>query len=147
MLIKKVVNPDALATIMRLMQLPELKDYRLAGGTALALRIGHRISDDIDLMTDCKPDKESVRSALLREFGKNIDFFEFSHGLTGFYMYNEKGYTIKIDILQNPVPFVEIPECIDNIRMASFLDIAAMKMSAIISRKTKKDFIIITINV
>ena len=30
----------------------ELKDFRLVGGTALSLYLGHRMSVDIDLFTD-----------------------------------------------------------------------------------------------
>jgi len=38
--------------LIKLMQAEELKAFRLVGGTALSLHIGHRLSVDIDLFTD-----------------------------------------------------------------------------------------------
>ncbi|SER15538.1 nucleotidyl transferase AbiEii/AbiGii toxin family protein [Myroides profundi] len=35
-----------------LMKHPLFKDFRLVGGTALSLQVGHRMSIDIDLFTD-----------------------------------------------------------------------------------------------
>ncbi|MET6999457.1 nucleotidyl transferase AbiEii/AbiGii toxin family protein [Chitinophaga defluvii] len=35
-----------------LMQHEEFKNFRLVGGTALSLHLGHRMSIDIDLFTD-----------------------------------------------------------------------------------------------
>ena len=48
----QTVEPDCLALLKYLMGLEELKDFRLAGGTALSLRLGHRISIDLDLFTN-----------------------------------------------------------------------------------------------
>ncbi|HEY0896907.1 MAG TPA: nucleotidyl transferase AbiEii/AbiGii toxin family protein [Sphingobacteriaceae bacterium] len=39
-------------SLLCLMQAEELKDFRLVGGTASSLHLGHRISVDIDLFTD-----------------------------------------------------------------------------------------------
>ena len=48
--------------------LPDFKEFYLAGGTALSLQIGHRVSVDFDLFSD----KEIVvERKLIR---KNIDF-------------------------------------------------------------------------
>jgi hypothetical protein len=136
-----IVPKETLAVIRRLMKLKELQDFRLAGETALALHIGHRSSEDIDLFTAHVIDKDSIRNTLHIEFKGKIDFHEFRHGITGFYIYDDKGNTIKIDVLQNPVPFIDEVICMDKIRLASINDIGAMKISAAISRKTKKDYI------
>jgi hypothetical protein len=40
--------------LFKLMQADEFKDFRLVGGTALSLHIGHRMSIDIDLFTDAE---------------------------------------------------------------------------------------------
>ena len=39
-------------TIKELLQLPSLSDLALAGGTNLALRFNHRVSEDIDLFSN-----------------------------------------------------------------------------------------------
>jgi hypothetical protein len=46
------VQPSTLELLEKLMQVEELKDFALLGGTSLALRWGHRISEDIDLFTN-----------------------------------------------------------------------------------------------
>lgn len=46
------VNKGTLELLKSLMQQDFLSDFNLAGGTALALQIGHRISVDLDLFTD-----------------------------------------------------------------------------------------------
>jgi hypothetical protein len=43
-----------------LMQLKELTDFILVGGTSLGLRYGHRISVDIDLFTEHSFDVEAL---------------------------------------------------------------------------------------
>jgi hypothetical protein len=42
----------------------DLKDFKLVGGTALALMIGHRISVDIDLFTEFSFDAEKTGEEL-----------------------------------------------------------------------------------
>lgn len=44
------------------------RDYYLAGGTAIALQIGHRQSIDFDLFTYKKPDHETIRSTYRNRF-------------------------------------------------------------------------------
>ena len=51
MLQYRTVYPTTLELLRKLMLLPELQDFFLVGGTALALQLGHRISIDIDLFT------------------------------------------------------------------------------------------------
>ena len=46
------VSTPLLSILRRLMSAEVLNDFRLVGGTALALQRGHRMSVDIDLFTD-----------------------------------------------------------------------------------------------
>lgn len=46
------ISPNLLSTLRKFMQDKTFKEFRLVGGTALALQLGHRISVDIDLFTD-----------------------------------------------------------------------------------------------
>ena len=43
------VSPAIVKTILQLQNLPSLANFSLAGGTNLALRYNHGVSDDIDL--------------------------------------------------------------------------------------------------
>lgn len=47
MLQHHTVEPGTLGLLKKIMAVPELSDFNLAGGTALALQIGHRKSVDL----------------------------------------------------------------------------------------------------
>ena len=51
MLYKETVSSEMWELLQKLMKDEMLKDFSLVGGTALNLKIGHRISIDIDLFT------------------------------------------------------------------------------------------------
>ena len=51
MLHYSTVKPESLRILKELMKLPELKDFYLIGGTALAFYYGHRLSVDLDLFS------------------------------------------------------------------------------------------------
>jgi len=57
--------------LIKLMAAKEFKDFRLVGGTALSLQLGHRVSVDIDLFSDCdygSIDFEAIESYLIMNF-------------------------------------------------------------------------------
>jgi len=116
--------------------MPELKDSFLVGGTALSLKHGHRISVDIDLFQNDFLDTEKVSAALLNKFKKNYINENLKIKFAIFCTIN----TIKTDIVHYPHKLIGKPEVIDGIRMLSDMDIAAMKINAILGRGVKKDF-------
>lgn len=48
MLHHATIHPNTLELLKNIMAIPELAGFNLAGGTSLALQIGHRISVDLD---------------------------------------------------------------------------------------------------
>jgi hypothetical protein len=52
-------------------QLPSLRPFYLAGGTALALRLGHRISQDLDLFADIDSLDDQLRLGIVEELRKD----------------------------------------------------------------------------
>ena len=52
MLYTSAIRPETLGLLKKLMSLTELEGFSLAGGTALALQIGHRLSVDLDFFSD-----------------------------------------------------------------------------------------------
>ena len=46
------VSRTCFETLTQLMRMEEFNPFRLVGGTALSLQLGHRLSVDIDLFTD-----------------------------------------------------------------------------------------------
>ncbi len=114
-----------------------LKKYNaiLAGGTALALRLGHRISRDLDFFTNKEFQIESVISGI-RKTGR--DFRVISEGIG--YLIVEVD-NIKVSIFKYDYPFLEKTDVYEGIHVAGILDIASMKVIAISQRGTRRDFV------
>ena len=68
MLQRGAIEPGTLAILKQLMQIPELKDFYLVGGTAVALKYGHRISMDLDLFSSQDFDNEFIASIIFKKF-------------------------------------------------------------------------------
>jgi len=118
------------------MSLHFIKPFSLVGGTALALRYGHRSSIDLDLFRHEKFDINIIESELRNAFGNEFSY-ESGHKNIGIFCYIKK---VKVDLVYFPhSPIGEIEE-VDNIRMYSNADISAMKIQAILGRAKKKDF-------
>ncbi len=135
MLQKETIAAGTLELLIKLMQHEDLKDFFLVGGTALSLRIGHRKSIDIDLFSLKEFNEEKIAVILEKDFGFQVDFLG-KNTLKG------QINNIKIDLITHAYPFVKPLDNIEEIRIASLLDIAAMKLNAIVVNGTRlKDFI------
>ncbi len=118
------------------MEIPELKDFYLVGGTALALRFGHRISLDIDLFSTV----DFANDSLIDPLQKKFTGFSFrnTHNPIGLFG-NIDG--VKVDFVRHHHhPLIEPTVVEDGIRQFSVQDIVAMKVAAILKRAVKKDF-------
>ncbi len=107
----------------------------LAGGTALALRLGHRISADLDFFTEEDFDVESVISDIKKT---KLRFQVISEGEKYLIAYVEG---IKFSIFKYEYPFMEKPLLHEGIPIGGILDIASMKVIVISQRGTKRDFV------
>ncbi len=134
MLKYKAIYPSTLELLKKLMMLPALESFYLVGGTALALRLGHRISIDIDLFSNNEFDTQEMIYNIENKFSIDKIIGESKNSLS--IVINN----IEIDILRHNYPLIEPVLIIDNIRLLSEKDIAAMKLSAIARRGSKKDF-------
>jgi hypothetical protein len=121
-----------------LKKLKFLKKYGfyLAGGTALALQIGHRTSIDFDFYTQKKFDPDKLYANLKNKF-KKISLLQKAEGTL--FVKVEKTvisfFEYPYPLIFPPIEFNEFPP------IASKEDIAAMKIIAISTRGTKRDFI------
>jgi predicted nucleotidyltransferase component of viral defense system len=112
-------------------------DFYLAGGTALALQEGHRISVDLDFMsaTFSEPENliQDVQAADL-EFEVTMTSSRTVYITTGGVQVSFFGY----DYPQ----LEEVVECGEGLLpLAHTDDIAAMKLAAVASRGSRKDFV------
>lgn len=133
-----------LELLKKLMAEPVFNEFRLVGGTALSLQLGHRTSVDIDLFTDMPygtMDTETIGKTLQRVFNYVDGLEELSERALGysFICGDTPNDTIKLDLFYTD-RFIFPAVQIDNIQMASIEEIAAMKMLAIITGDRKKDY-------
>jgi hypothetical protein len=135
MLYKKTVEPTTLGLLKQLMLLEELQQFRLVGGTALSLLLGHRTSIDLDLFTD-QPFDSDLLVNKLRETYPVFSFKEIKSPRLFFTTINN----IKVDFVHTFEKFNYNHEVMEDIRFASLPEIAALKLNAIAGRGAKKDF-------
>lgn len=134
MLHYETIEPTTLELLKQLQEIPLLSETRLVGGTSLALQMGHRKSVDIDLFGEINCDQYELVDAL-SDLGK-LTILKESKNI---HVYQLNG--VKLDIVNYKYPWIKPILMEDNLRLAEMEDIAAMKITAIIGRGTKKDFI------
>ena len=125
-----------LLSILRKLMAPEVfKDFRLVGGTALALQRGHRRSVDIDLFTDldyADMPIAKMRDYLEKEFPIHKGTESMDMPSNGYHIFLSEGqeHPIKVDFFYTePFSFPAIEE--DGLRIADQREIAAMKLGVI----------------
>ena len=136
MLQTQSVNAPTLELLKQLMAFEALANFNLVGETALALQFGHRISVDLDLFTVKPFNHKDLEDNFNQKFGKENIKINISKSHTILLKIND----IKVDTLHYPYDLIDDISIIDNIRICSLKDIAAMKLSAISKRGAKKDF-------
>lgn len=144
----KAISPALLETILEIGEMDTIVKYgfSLGGGTNLALRYGHRISQDIDLFCPEIIGLEgfaNVKKDLLTHYKNKIVSITYPNDKSDQYAFSRvlirKGDEfVKLELIQNTkkVKDVEINE---SIKMLSILDVGLMKLLAVADRMTKKD--------
>jgi len=126
-------------TVGQVKLLPYLKAFQrsfyLAGGTAVALHIGHRRSIDFDLFTHTQINKSRIKAKLKQFPFSQIPVFEDIDQLH--LLINN----VKLTFFSYPYPVVH-PINVDSIlTMPSLLSLAAMKAFALGRRAKWKDYV------
>lgn len=139
----QTIQPVLKSTLNWLMYEEIFKPFRLVGGTALSLQLGHRESVDIDMLSDYaygKIDFEAIDNHLKDnfEYVDSLDALIVGMGKS-YFIGNSAKDCIKLDLYYTDSfiwPYIEI----DNIRLASTEEIAAMKVDVVSRIARKKDF-------
>lgn len=134
MLQYQTVEPATLDLLKNISGQPLFANHRLVGGTALALLYGHRISIDLDFFSTESIDQEELILSL-KPLGR-VEIISRSKFINSFFIND-----VKVDFVSLPYRWLEKPIAEDGIFLGSEKDIAAMKLSAITNRGSKKDFI------
>lgn len=123
-----------LIDIVRTVKPDFLSAFYLSGGSALALQIGHRISEDLDFFTQgdfngLKYQQELQHIGPLKNL--EIDRTSLNTFING----------VKIQLLHYPYRLLETPIEWDKIHISSKVDIACTKLLTVSQRGSKKDII------
>lgn len=131
-----IFDKNRFKLLQKIVETVSLENYYMIGGTALSLQLGLRESYDFDF---CVPNHFN-NEILLEELGK-IGTVEVKQNQKGTCDVILDGVQVSFFYYPNNVinDFVETDE-MDNLKMASILDIAIMKVTAIGGRGAKKDF-------
>ncbi len=133
-----VLSKNQKRTLNILSKMSEINDFYLAGGTGLALQIGHRKSIDFDFFSKrnklFSEDREKIKN-YLRKYGKIKLLQDKNNTLDIFFD------SVKISFFYYPYSLVKSLKTAKKIKISSVEDISLMKLSAISTRGNKKDFI------
>ncbi|MDC0358809.1 nucleotidyl transferase AbiEii/AbiGii toxin family protein [Oligoflexia bacterium] len=111
------------------------KQFYLAGGTAAAIQLGHRLSLDLDYFSrNVFSGEELIKK--LEAGGVNASKLEPAEGTLHCIIEGTK-----VSFLHYEYPLLQDTKRFEQIDLASLLDIALMKITAIASRGLKKDFV------
>lgn len=144
MLYWNTVNDVLKECLIKLMLATELEDFRLVGGTALSLHLGHRISIDIDLFTDAAYGSVNfthIENYLQNTFNYVQGDFSSKPGMGKSYLIGtDAEQVVKLDLYYSMDPFFQHTVEEDGIRLASIEEIIAMKIDVVQRGGRKKDF-------
>src|ERR1700688_4122231 len=131
---RETVDAGVEQTLRDLHNFPILTSFYLAGGTGLALRLGHRRSIDLDFF-------------LGEDFKEDPVLQKLQH-LEGFALVAKEPGTIYANIRKTKVSFIAYAypilfpfQTFLGVNVADSRDIGCMKIGAIASRGTKRDFV------
>ena len=128
------INSEAKRVLEKIAANPVFSSFYLAGGTALAIQLGHRESIDLDWFSREDFSNSRVKESLskLGQLEVNSEEEGTLHGVLD---------GVKISFLRYPYENLFPLISFERTYLADERDIAAMKIDAVSSRGSKKDFI------
>ena len=137
---RESLTKPTLELVAQVAERPWADDVYLAGSAALALYVGHRTVRDLDLMTPANrlagPERRDLLVDLL-EIDPEVRVETARDG----YLYLRAGSGVALRLFHYPYPQVAPEQEIEGLAVASAVDLGLMKIGAIISRGTKRDFV------
>lgn len=135
MLQKKTLERKTFELLDLMMQDEYISDFSLAGGTALALYLGHRKSIDLDFFSIQDFNVNSLMFHLENKYNFKMNYLEENTIKGGI-------DNVKVEFLAFKYPLIKDIEIYNNIRLYSKEDIIAMELNAIIQNGSRlKDFV------
>ncbi|MDR2970225.1 MAG: nucleotidyl transferase AbiEii/AbiGii toxin family protein [Tannerellaceae bacterium] len=141
---RKGLTTNIDAIIERVAAMETIEPYILVGGTALAMQIGHRKSEDLDFMMwrKSKTEKPEIDwPTIERELQEKIGEIE-NFNMLGFDQveFVAAGVKFSFYVSNNYCPVLEPVSYMGNIRLADVYSIMAMKMEVMLRRTKMRDY-------
>ncbi len=131
---REAVTAPLLEVLEKLQRSGVLEGFYLAGGTGLALHLGHRPSADLDFFT-----RDPLREEVLLQRAQSVDRFEVASRDEGTLHVHVGG--TEVSFLRYDYPLLRPTSSFEGVQVADPVDIACMKTSAVAGRGTRRDFI------
>ncbi len=131
----RCLTPAARKVLKVIAPVAAAQGFILAGGTAVALHLGHRLSVDFDFFT-----MRSFRPDRLHQMINGLE-------LETTVLQEESGTLtlsadgVKVSFFQYPYAFLETTSMLHGVQVAGLTDIASMKLIAMLQRGAKRDYI------
>lgn len=129
-----VINSETKKTIDLLYDLQFIRSFYLAGGTGCAIHIGHRISEDLDFFSQAEFSQFEIKNTL-KAHGRFLVDYSDTRTLTG------RFEQTKISFFHYEYTLLEETSDFLNLKISSLKDIGCMKIDAISSRGSQRDFV------
>lgn len=135
----EALTPETRQAFDKVATLSFIRQFYLAGGTGLALHLGHRFSMDLDFFSPASdavgPDVRTELREALEDPTLTITFDK-----DGTFVATWRGVGISFFRL-HLYPLVQPPLLVAGVPVATVEEIGAMKLAAIIDRGTRKDLV------
>jgi hypothetical protein len=131
----KSLTPEARKVLKVIAPVAAAQGFVLAGGTAVALHLGHRLSVDFDFFTT-----RSFRPDRLHQAINRLD-------LITTVLQEEPGTLtlsadeVKVSFFHYPYAFLAAKSMLHGVQVAGLVDIASMKLMAVMQRGAKRDYV------
>lgn len=133
-MIPGVLRPEGWTVVRKLVAAGQLEGWTLAGGTGLALQLGHRLSDDLDFFRAGTFDPGATLESLAKLGRTRIQ-----SRTAGTLHATLDGF--RVSFLAAEAPLLHAGTAYRGITLADPRDIAVMKVVAIGGRGSRKDFV------
>ncbi len=118
-------------------RLPHIQQFYLAGGTALALRLGHRVSQDLDLFARIETLDDIMRYQILEPLQHEHTVVLHQDSVLGLVLTVDE---LPMSFFSYNYPLLDPVAEVEGLRIAGLTDIGLMKLDAVAGRGTRKDF-------
>lgn len=136
----EALTSDTQELYTRLTTLPFISEFYLAGGTGLAIQIGHRFSIDLDFFSDLSDSVGSEQRSAIMKLLTDDPSLTVPWDKDGTFVAHWRGVGVSFFRL-NRHPLTLSPLRNKGIRVAKIEEIGAMKLAAILSRGNRKDYV------